>query len=64
MKGDTSFTGRKRIAHELGVSERTASRWRKKGVLEVKQFGGPTSPWRLDDAPPAPTGRSKPDRKL
>ena len=48
VKTGRDLTGRARIAHELGVSERTASRWRQKGILEVKQFGGRTSAWRTD----------------
>ncbi len=40
--------GRKRIAHAVGVSERTISRWARAGIIQAKKPGGQTSPLRIE----------------
>ena len=37
--GDTFIIGRKRIAHALGRSERTISRWIRRGILPASNSG-------------------------
>lgn len=39
MMSDDTITGRARIAHELRRSERTVSRWIKRGILPVSHNG-------------------------
>ncbi len=39
MMADDTVTGRARIAHELSRSERTVSRWIKRGILPVFHSG-------------------------
>jgi hypothetical protein len=35
MSTTITLRGRRRIAHDLGVSERTISRWARRGLLDV-----------------------------
>lgn len=48
MAANPALRGRAKVAHELGVSERTVSRWARKGLIAVDQPGGRTSAWRVE----------------
>lgn len=45
---DDEIRGRKRIAHELGVSVRTVSRLMARGTLPARKLNGSTSPLRIE----------------
>lgn len=48
--GDRPLRTSKQIAHELGVSLRTVTRWTQKGILPATKAGsgGRTSPLQVD----------------
>lgn len=50
MADRSELRGRKMVAHAAGVSEKTISRWVRRGLLPAAKPGGRTSALRVEHA--------------